>query len=205
MKFTGSRAIDELISGTPTNLFYGEAGSGKTNLLLTIAENVCRELRPCIYVNTEDVLFYEIVSRRSSKYENVFFANALGYEEFHDYVVKNILYMPFRALFVDSINSLYRLIAHQDSAAAKYGLLVSLVVKRTLDLNAYLFASAQVRASYSSEEEFVASGMSILDYWFEAIFKVDRDESGRFVECVKPVRGIKAYFEITSEGIAWIG
>lgn len=203
MKFTGSRIIDEIISKYPTSLFYGEAGAGKTNLLLTIARNMCREIYPCIFINTEEILYYDIVSRKPIEYSNVFFTNIWDYKEFRNYVVEKLIYIPYRALFIDSVNALYRIVAHLELSLIDYSLLLGLITMKTIEEKAYLFASAQVRSVTSESDEYTASGMSILDYWFGNIFKTSRDDNGRYVECVKPISGVKVYFEITSDGIVW--
>ena len=80
--------------------------------------------------------------------------------------------------------------------------MLGVLTKKTRDLKGYLFASAQVRIGYREyEEEVVASGMPILEYWFNNIFKMSEDENGRFVESVE---GVKKYYIITGEGIEWI-
>ncbi|MEM0380494.1 MAG: AAA family ATPase [Desulfurococcaceae archaeon] len=204
MKFTGSGVIDRIIVNGLTNLFYGEAGVGKTNLLLTIARNLCKEVYPCIYVNTEDLLYYDIVSRNLDEFSNVFFVDIMDYDEFYKYVLEKLMYIPYKVLFIDSVNALFRLVVYKESSIINYGLLLGLIVKKNIDTNSYLFASAQVRSAIDESVEYTASGMSILEYWFANIFKIDRDENGRFIECVKPFSGVRVYFEITSDGIVWI-
>ncbi|MEM1675123.1 MAG: AAA family ATPase [Desulfurococcaceae archaeon] len=204
MKFTGSGVIDRIIVNGLTNLFYGEAGVGKTNLLLTIARNLCKEVYPCIYVNTEDILYYDIVSRNLDEFSNVFFVDIMDYDEFYKYVLEKLMYIPYKVLFIDSVNALFRLVVYKESSIINYGLLLGLIVKKNIDTNSYLFASAQVRSAIDESVEYTASGMSILEYWFANIFKIDRDENGRFIECVKPFSGVRVYFEITSDGIVWI-
>ncbi len=53
------RGIDELLGGGVdagcVTLFYGEAGSGKTNVCLQLARNVSREEKKVIYIDTEEV------------------------------------------------------------------------------------------------------------------------------------------------------
>ncbi|MEM1826275.1 MAG: AAA family ATPase [Desulfurococcaceae archaeon] len=204
MKFTGSGVIDRIIVNGLTNLFYGEAGVGKTNLLSTIARNLCKEVYPCIYVNTEDILYYDIVSRNLDEFSNVFFVDIMDYDEFYKYVLEKLMYIPYKVLFIDSVNALFRLVVYKESSIINYGLLLGLIVKKNIDTNSYLFASAQVRSAIDESVEYTASGMSILEYWFANIFKIDRDENGRFIECVKPFSGVRVYFEITSDGIVWI-
>ncbi len=205
MRISGCRELDELIKPGTTTLFYGEAGIGKTNLLLTIAGNICPVIGRCIYIGTEDTLFYERVARQPDRFENVFFTHIWDFNELLKYILTVIYFTPYNALFIDSINALYRLVAYREDSLTKYGLMLGVLTKKTRDLKGYLFASAQVRIGYREyEEEVVASGMPILEYWFNNIFKMSEDENGRFVESVKPVEGVKKYYVITGEGIEWI-
>lgn len=205
MIISGCREIDELVKPGTTTLFYGEAGIGKTNLLLTIASNLCPVIGRCIYIGTEDTLFYERIARRTDKFEKVLFTHIWSFEDFFNYVLSIIPFIPYNVLFIDSINALFRTIVYREDSITKYGLVLGILVKKTMDLNAYLFASAQVRIGYREyEDEIVASGMPILEYWFNNIFRMSEDEKGRFIESIKPVEGRKKYYIITSEGIEWI-
>jgi DNA repair protein RadB len=201
---SGCRDIDGIIKPGTTTLFYGEAGIGKTNLLLTIAGNMCREGR-CIYIGTEDLLYYEVIARNPEKYENVLFMDIRDFDELLRLVLTTIYFLDYHALFIDSINALYRAVAYREDSLTKYGLLLALLVKKTVDKGTYLFASAQVRIGLrEDEEEFVASGMPILEFWFNNIFKMAMDENGRYVEPVKPGLGFRKYYIITDEGVEWI-
>ena len=205
LRITGCRELDDLIKPGTTTLFYGEAGIGKTNLLLTIADNICPVLGNCLYIGTEDTLYYERIARKPERYENVLFTHVWDFDELLKYVLTIVYFSPFKALFIDSINALYRLVAYREDSITRYGLMLGLLTRKTINENIYLFASAQVRMGYrEEEEEVVASGMPILEFWFNNIFKMSEDENGRFVESVKPVEGVKKYFIITSEGIEWI-
>jgi len=203
--FTGCRDIDKLIAGKTAILFYGEAGIGKTTMLLTIASNVCKEIYPCIYISTEDTLHYERVARDPSRFENVFFEEIWEFEDLVEYVAKVLAFTPYKVLFIDSINSLYRLVAHKEEAISTYGFILGLIWRRTLDLEGYWFASAQVRAGYREEdEEIVASGMPILEYWFDPIFYMTYSDGERVVKVVKPKNSIERRYIVTEEGIEWI-
>ncbi len=205
MTITGCSEIDAVLKDSIASLFYGEAGIGKTTMLLTIARNLCRGGGPCIYVSTEDVLHYDRVARHSDWYENVLFIEVREYDEFLDYVVGKLLFIPYRILFIDSINALYRIVAYKEDIVTSYGLVLGLLWRKTMENSARLYASAQVRASYREDDiEVVASGMSILEYWFNSILRMDRDENGRFVEVIKPRVNVKKYFMISEEGIEWI-
>ncbi|MET1159443.1 MAG: AAA family ATPase [Thermoprotei archaeon] len=204
--FTGNTVIDKLIDQETAVLVFGEAGSGKTTLLLTIASNICSPDNPCIYISTEDTLHYERVARDPEKFGGIFFTEIRGLEELIVFSLKILLLPPVRALFVDSINAPYRLVAYKEDSLAKLGLVIGLLWSKARSSGGKLFASAQVRAGYrEDEEEVTASGMSVLEYWFNTILQLIRVNGERAVKAVKPDKGIIAKYTITSGGIRWIG
>ncbi len=204
---TGNFALDRYIGDPPwMTLFYGIAGSGKTSMLLHIAKNICMRNR-CIYVSTEETLHYERVAREPDRYTNVFFTEYYDFDELLDFIVTKYYYLPVKTIFVDSINALYREIAYRENSIQKLGLLLGVLKKKITDEGGYVFASAQVRAGYEEdEEELLASGMSILEYWFNTIIKLSYGDTHRYAEIVKPSngRGTRVFFEITDRGVIWI-
>jgi len=207
LKITGCSDIDVLIKPGSATLFYGEAGVGKTNLLLTIAANICSPPSRCLYISTEDILFYEIVARNAERYEEVLFTHIRELDELLNLAILSIQFVRLKALFIDSINAPYRLIAYREDSITRYGLLLASIMSKVVRDKMFFFASAQVRARYhEDEEEIVASGMPILEFWFNNIFRVSIDEKGRFVELKKPTQAqsLKKYFTITSRGVVWI-
>jgi len=205
LKITGVDVFDSLLKPGSSTLFYGLPGIGKTTMLLTIAVNLCRGVVKCLYVNTEDVLFYERVAKYSDRYSNVFFIDILDFDELYDFTVTTLPRIPVQAVFIDSVNSLFRVSAYRENTLSKYAFILGLIKYLTVNNNIYVFSTAQIRSGFEDEDEFVASGMNILDFWFDNIFKMNADSRGRFVEVVKP-RGlnIKRYYIITDEGILWM-
>ena len=72
---TGCAALDELLGGGVESgcltLFYGEAGSGKTNVCLQAARNVAREGKRVIYVDTEGVSLERLRQMCGEDFEDV--------------------------------------------------------------------------------------------------------------------------------------
>jgi len=206
LKITGCAEIDAVIKPGTSTLFYGEAGVGKTRLLLTIAGNVCSlPSVKCLYISTEETLFYEIVARNVERYDRVLFAHITDFHELLDYAATFPQFVELNAIFVDSINAPYRLVSFSENSITSFGLLLALLNNIVVRRKAFLFASAQVRAGFhEDEEEVTASGMPILEFWFDNIFRVGEDEKGRFVEARKPVKNLKKYFVITAGGVEWV-
>lgn len=205
---TGNPGLDRVIGESRSVLFFGEAGSGKTTLLLTIASNICIDKNdPCLYISTEETLHYDRVARSPEKYANVFFTEIYDFDELFDFIVFKLPILKFRRVFIDSINSLYRVIASEEESITRYGLLLGMLWKNTVDRGGFLFASAQVRMGYEDEEyEVVASGMNILDYWFKTIIYLGWEDAKRAARIVKPEEysGESYYFLISGEGIEWV-
>ncbi len=204
--YTGCRRIDGFIAGSRATLFYGPAGSGKTSILLHIAANTCRGSR-CIYISTEGSLYYERVARTPEKYSGVFFTEYNEFDELFWFVLTKLYYMPVDLVFIDSINALYRVIVYEEYSIEKLGLLLAVLRRMAESGRTMIFASAQVRAGFEEDkEEMTASGMSILDYWFDVIIRTGYGEGGRTAVIVKPVNGSDrpAVFMITDVGVEWL-
>lgn len=202
--YTGLLGLDGFINSFSSHLFYGAAGVGKTALLLVIARNICQQHSPCLYVNTEDPLFYDRVARDPEAYSNVLFLDIKDFDELIEFAVKALINMPIKVIFVDSVNSLYRLESHRESALRRYNFFLALLFRKIVYDKMFLFASAQVRASLEDEEEVVASGFTILRYWFDVAYQMGFEDEKRFIKIVKPSVQFKAYFKITNNGLIWV-
>lgn len=205
---TGVDVIDDVVSRAGrTVLLYGGAGVGKTTLLLEFAKKVCNSFGPCLYLSTEETLHYEKVARWSEEYKDTFFMEIYDFDEMINFILKEYYFLPFRVLFVDSVNSLFRIASPRDDAISLFGLMLAIIRRKAYDSDGFVFASAQVRAGFEYEaEEIVASGMTILDYWFDVVIYLGFDDGRRYIEFIKPVsvKGFRLYFIITDEGVEWV-
>ena len=208
---TGWDVLDKIIGSPPRAiLFYGEAGIGKTNMLLWIAKRVCRGARPCIYISTEGSLYQGIVARRPEDYEHVLFGETRDLYGLLETIIRGVYPVDSCAVFVDSINAPFRGASGYEESIPLFGLILALLRRKTDEGRAYLFASAQVRGLTELEprgegEEVVASGMSILEYWFDVIVFLGVEEGLRYARIVKP-EGLEAeaYFVIEDGGVEWL-
>lgn len=202
--YTGNEMVDELIEHSTGVLFYGVAGAGKTTLLLTIAGNLCWK-HPCVYVTTEETVHYERVARDPSRYEQALFTEAYDMGSMVKVAQAVALIKPLY-VFVDSLNSPFRLEALKENTLASYGFVIATLLSVAEGRGGKLFASAQVRAGEAGEVEI--SGFKILDYYFDTIFEVSIEDVN--TRSIKPTKSLvqprfdKLRFKITSEGVVWV-
>lgn len=78
-------SLDKLLNGgveySTITEFYGEAGTGKTNLCLQLSRNCVLEGKKVIFIDTEGVSMERLAQISGSNYENVF-KNILFYQPF---------------------------------------------------------------------------------------------------------------------------
>ncbi len=207
IRYTGCKTIDRIIDGPGQSiLVYGEAGVGKTSLLLHIARNLSLKGYRSIFINTEGKLYMARVERIAEDYSNTFFVDIDSFEEFYRYILLVLPYLHrINFIFIDSVNSLYRLESWREGVLEKLGLL-NAVLRRLVDkYGKTVFSSAQVRAVIDSDE-IVASGMSVLEYWYDIIFSLRFVNGKRVLRIDKP-RGygkVEVEYAITDRGITWI-
>ncbi|WP_440059928.1 RAD55 family ATPase [Thermogladius sp. 4427co] len=195
------RRLLDIVRNSRTTLFYGPAASGKTNILLTLARELCRVNR-CVYISTEGTLHYEKIARASEAYYNVEFVDVLDFDQFIELVVKTTMMPVFKYLFIDSINALYRPIALDPNATSKYLFVLGRLYSYT-SRDRRVLASAQVRTGENGELE--ASGFKLIEFYFDTIFQVGLEDSKRFLLMEKPYnRKFKAYFRISDRGAEFV-
>ncbi len=207
MSYTGCSFIDSVIGREPiTVLIYGEAAAGKTALLLHIARRLSLNGSRSIFISTEGSMYMARVASIAQDYENVVFTEVYSLNEQIAYSLMALALksMDFKALFIDSINSLYRLETYSEYSIEKLGLNASLMRKWAEEFRGAVFASAQVRAI--DEGDVAASGMKVLEYWFDVILQLTKSNGRRALRVVKPrnFSGKQVLFEISSQGVTWI-
>ncbi|MEM1532546.1 MAG: AAA family ATPase [Desulfurococcaceae archaeon] len=207
MNYTGCSFIDSVIGREPvTVLIYGEAAAGKTALLLHIARRLSLNGFRSIFISTEGSMYMARVASNAQDYENVIFTEVYSLDEQIAYSLITLVLksMDFKALFIDSINSLYRLEAYSEYSIEKLGLNASLMRKWAEERVGAVFASAQVRAI--DEGDVTVSGMKVLEYWFDVILQLTKSNGGRVLRVLKPhnFSEKRILFEISSQGVTWI-
>ncbi|MGI5964741.1 MAG: DNA repair and recombination protein RadB [Candidatus Methanomethylophilaceae archaeon] len=119
----GCRAFDELLGGGiesgSLTLFYGEAGTGKTNICLQMARNVIREGKKVAFIDTEGISYDRVsqVFDGEDPLKDLLVFQVHSFEEQSDRISKAVRLAEARGaiglIVVDSLTSYYRLI-HDD-------------------------------------------------------------------------------------------
>ncbi len=122
----GCQSFDDLLGGGiepgSLTLFYGEAGTGKTNICLQMARNVLREGKKVAFIDTEGIS-YDRVSQifdGEDLLKNLLVFQVHSFEEQSDRVTKVARLAEARGaiglIVIDSLTGFYRLI-HDDPLA----------------------------------------------------------------------------------------
>ena len=124
---TGCVALDSLLGGGVETgcltLFYGVAGSGKTNVCLQVARNVARDGKRVVYVDTEGVSLDRLRQMCGDGFEavlkQILFSEPYSNEEQERLIEKGLRMVEgaddFGLIVVDSATMHYRLtLRHED-------------------------------------------------------------------------------------------
>jgi KaiC/GvpD/RAD55 family RecA-like ATPase len=185
---------------------YGEAGVGKTNLVLWLLSNLSRTSGlDVVYISTEGPLYSSLLSRyefpENTLFAEVYDINSLLQVVFRIYSFKKL----FKAIAIDSINNFYRVEVLQLEGINKIlntilALLADMVINRSLTC----ILTAQVS---QSEEDVRVSGFQILKYWYDILIRLERVGSGvrrLSIEYPKDLVLSMSYV-ISDRGIEWVG
>jgi DNA repair protein RadB len=127
----GCSSLDELMEGGAESgsvtLIYGEAGTGKTNLCLVLARNICRSGKKVVYLDTEGLSLERYRQICGDDYESVlkstlvFEAHSFDDQErMVDRAIKlaegNV---DVGMIVIDSISMYYRLTSREDKGERK--------------------------------------------------------------------------------------
>jgi DNA repair protein RadB len=222
---TGCAALDELLGGgvergTITE-FFGEGGSGKSNICMVLARNVARAGKKTVYIDTEGLSLerlFQIAGGDRDKaaaeavMKNVFVFDARDLDEQEEAVNKSVALSEqlddIDLIVLDSATSHYRRYFGTDEetrARQRLGLLITRLLRCARTRKIPVVITNQVYTDISSDT-FEPLGGHAVSHSSKAILRVDRLGPGRRRATVEKHRsigeGATAEFRITAEGIA---
>jgi len=221
-KLATHTVLDKLLNGgiekgAITN-FYGEAGSGKTNIALILTKTVIDNGQKVIFIDTESNFsierFNQITRNKSSEYlDKIYFFEPKTWSEQCEHIkAAERLAKKERVglIVVDSIVSLYRLELNDDNFATinkelskQYATLLSVARERNIPV----VVTNQI---YSISGKIELISRLIAKYWAKALIKLEKLDrpNHRLATVVKHralPEGKSVEFEITQEGIKEVG
>lgn len=208
MKFSiCNNELDKLLFSEPKKIVvYGEAATGKTNILLNIikcSHIPLAEREAIFFISTEGLSFSARVSMLDIDSSNIFFSIAI--DQHHIIVnlleiLRNLELVKPMCIIIDSINYHYR-----TESITLEGVKLFIELLSFLDVlnknGLYIISSAQVRAG----EEEVIPGYTYLHHWADTLIELERETlSKRILRFRKPKIDRVFKFSITVSGIRWL-
>jgi DNA repair protein RadB len=199
-------------------LFYGEAGTGKTNLCLVLSRNIARQGKKVVYVDTEGVSLERLSQISGEDFEslvkNVLFSEVHSFEEQEKMVDRAIKLAEGNpevgVIVVDSMTMFYRLTSREEERSERKSIANQTVkllsVARKMGIP--VLVTSQVYTDID-KGTFEALGGHALHHNAKSILMVEKVSPGKRRLVVMKHRHIAegkiANFSITSDGISCQG
>lgn len=213
---TGSKPLDDLLNGGVekgiiTN-FFGESGTGKTNIAIQIAAQVAKNGEKALYIDSEGGFSPERFNQIASEkhLENLLLKDVTTFEEQN----QTILNLPqiveeenVGVIVVDSMVSLYRLKVDSENANEinqELSNQLATLSKIAREHNIPVIITNQVYTSFD-EEKLELVGKDVPRYWSKCLIHVKkREEDTRKLEIEKHrslPEGKSGFFVIKNQGL----
>ncbi|MEM1541313.1 MAG: hypothetical protein QW101_02140 [Ignisphaera sp.] len=199
--------LDELLFSKPKKIIiYGEAATGKTNILLNTIKCSYKSLaqhEALFFISTEGSSFATRMHLLDIDSRNIFFSIAIDQQHILSNVLeilKNLVSLRPVCIIIDSINYHYRIESLTPIGIKFFAELLSLL--DILNENGvFIISSAQVRAS----EDDTFPGYVYLHYWADIIIELERiSKSRRVLRILKPKIDRIFQFNVLVDGIIWL-
>ncbi|HJX04884.1 MAG TPA: DNA repair and recombination protein RadB [Thermoplasmata archaeon] len=216
---TGSKALDDLLEGGleggALTLFFGEAGSGKTNICLQVASMVALSGKKVIFIDTEGVSLERLMQMAGDNYEeamkNILFFEPHTFDEQEKFVDKAVKLaessLEVGVMILDSATIHYRLTRNDEEKGIRKSLSPQLArllsAARSKDIPVIL--TSQVYTDID-KGTFEPLGGHVLLHNAKAIIRLEKvGTNTRRAVIVKHrhlEEGRKVDFKITKDGVA---
>ena len=214
----GSQTLDDLLEGGmeggAITLFFGEAGTGKTNICLQLARNVALDGKKVIYIDTEGVSLERLKQIAGERFEdvmkNVLFFEPHTFEDQEKFVEKAVKLaessVEVGIIILDSATIHYRLTRNDEEKGTRKSLSPQLAkllgVARDKDIPVVL--TSQVYTDIE-KHTFEPLGGHVLLHNAKAIVRLEKvASSSRRAVIVKHrhlEEGRRADFKLTKTGV----
>ena len=199
---TGNMKLDSLLFNEPkTILIYGEAASGKTNLVLSIFHRTPPCCSPLVYISTEGSSYQDRVLQLNMP-EDRFFLEALSTEHLLDVLLTMLLHgVAPKLLVIDSINSFYRVSVQSFEDLRHFLSLLAVLALIREYLGSWIIMTAQV---HETDEGVEPSGFKYIIPWVDVVCRTRTlEHSLKELRVLSPTNAVFV-FDITEKGINWI-
>lgn len=180
-------SLDHLLGGGlepgTITLFYGEAGTGKTNICLQVARNATmRDLGKVAYIDTEGVSMErleQICGKNTQKVlKNLLFYHPTSLADQERNIASLDKIKTPSVIIVDSLNMYYRLQLKggSDEASRSITAMLSALLNISRKDNVPIIITGQV---YTDEETVRPFGGRIMEHIVKTIVRIERDGPGR--------------------------
>jgi DNA repair protein RadB len=202
------------LEGGAITLFFGEAGTGKTNICLQVARNVAVTGKKVIYIDTEGVSLERLQQMAGEKYEdvmkNILFFEPHSFDEQEKFVDKAIKLaessLEVGVIILDSATIHYRLTRNDEERGVRKSLSPQLAkllgVSRSKDIPVVL--TSQVYTDID-KGTFEPLGGHVLLHNAKAIIRLDKVGTGSRRAVIIKHRhleeGRNANFKLTKTGV----
>ncbi|MCS7107845.1 MAG: AAA family ATPase [Sulfolobales archaeon] len=185
------------------SLIYGEAGVGKTNVVLWLLSNISASSKgEVLYISTEGPLYSAALSRYPFK-DNALFSEVYDSNSLLQLILKvyGNVGRELKAVAIDTVNNFYRSEVGYDANAGRvFNAMLAFLCDMSLKYGVTCLLTAQVRGF---DDEVKMSGFQVLKYWCDNVIRLDRLEGsmrGLFIELPDEVN-LEVRYTITSKGI----
>jgi predicted ATP-dependent serine protease len=201
MLLTCNSLLDKIISSNRKILIYGEAGSGKTNIMLNMLLCSLKINNSNIYyISTEGSTFLNRVINLGIDSDKVLFSIAIDQHHLTQLIIETMSCKNLLALFIDTINHYYRIEAVEPQNIKMF--LNILTLLDMISSNSYVIASAQVKVDEHSE---IVAGYEYLLMWADAVVFIKKlSNRSRVLRFIKPSINQEFKFLIIKNGIKWV-
>lgn len=200
---TGSKHIDNFLKGYPKNLLtiiYGEAGTGKTTLVLLASLEQAKNNKKVIFIDTENSFNIERIAQLEPNYKNILnniiLISPKSFKE-QEKIILNLT-KKTNLIIIDTISKFYRKELRENKNKITQSLIKQ--VQKLIHLTRESIPVIITSQVYSNmENEIIPVGGQMLKNWAKLLIKLEKEPIRKLIQEKPEKKEFK--FEIKSSGI----